>query len=167
MVKHVADRFYIAVAPRKGKRDVEDAAKGGINLIINNRPDGESEDQMSSAEIEAEARAHGADYVHIPVVPGEITDEQIDAMDAAIKKVGDGYILATCRTGMRSMTMYALAKAKNGEKFDNLLGIAKIIGFDLIEYREKMVQLNKAHAEAEKAKAAAEKAAAEAAKTEG
>jgi len=57
MVKRVGDKIFIAVAPKRGNGDIEEVAKGGINLIINNRPDGESDDQMSSAEIEATARA--------------------------------------------------------------------------------------------------------------
>ncbi len=158
MVKRLNDKFFIAVAPRRGKGDVEAVGKGGISLLINNRPDGESSDQLSSAEIEETARAFGMDYVHLPVVPGQITDDQITAMGEAMKRAGDGYILATCRTGMRSMTMYALVQAKNGMKYDDLMAQAKIIGFDLLEYRERLIQLNKAHAEAEKAKAAAAKA---------
>jgi uncharacterized protein (TIGR01244 family) len=152
MVKQVSDKFFIAVAPRRGQKDIEAAARGGINVIINNRPDGEADDQMSSAEIEADARAAGVNYVHIPVVPNQIDDEQISEMVEALKKAGDGYILATCRTGMRAMTMYALAQAKGGVKFDELMALAKEIGFDLIEYRDKMAQLNRAHAEAQKAK---------------
>jgi len=150
MVKQVRDKFFIAVAPRRGQKDVEEAAKGGVKLLINNRPDGESADQMSSAEIEAAARASGMDYVHIPVVPGQISDEQISAMVEAIKSAGDGYILATCRTGMRSMIMFALAQAKIGAKYDDLFAIGKAIGFDLMDHRDRMIRL---YAEAEKAKA--------------
>lgn len=156
MVKRVSEKFYVAVAPRRGKYDIEEVAKGGINLIINNRPDGESHDQMSSAEIEKNARALGMDYVHIPVVPTQISNEQITAMGEAIKQGGDGYILATCRTGMRSMIMFALAQAQIGVKSEDLMAIAKTMGFDLIDHRDRMVQLNNAHAEAEKAKATAE-----------
>jgi len=58
------------------------------------------------------------DYVHIPVVPAQISDEQITAMAEAIKQAGDGYILATCRTGMRAMTIFALAQAKIGVKHE-------------------------------------------------
>jgi uncharacterized protein (TIGR01244 family) len=155
MVKRVGDKIYIAVAPKRGNRDIEEVAKGGMNLIINNRPDGESEDQMSSAEIEATARSVGMDYVHIPVVPTQITDEQITAMAEAIKQAGDGNILATCRTGMRSMIIFALAQAKIGVEQEELMGIAKTMGFDLIDHLERMIQLNKAHAAAEKAKAKA------------
>ena len=88
MVKRISDKFFIVVAPKRGSDDIEQVAKGGINLIINNRPDGESADQMSSAEIEAKTRALGMDYVHIPVIPTQITDEQITAMGDAIKQAG-------------------------------------------------------------------------------
>jgi len=153
MVKRISDKFFIVVAPKRGSDDIEQVAKGGINLIINNRPDGESSDQMSSAEIEAKTRALGMDYVHIPVIPNQITDDQITAMADAIKQAGDGYILATCRTGMRAMILYSLAQAKIGVNYEDLMGIAKTMGFDLIDHRDRMVQLNAA---AEKAKAAAE-----------
>jgi uncharacterized protein (TIGR01244 family) len=152
MVKHVRDKFFIAVAPRRGKGDIEEAAKGGVKLLINNRPDGESQDQMSSAEVEAAARAAGMDYVHIPVVSNQITDEQISAMADAIKQAGNNYILATCRTGMRSMIMYALAQAKSGAKYDDLFAVGKAIGFDLMDHRDRMIRLHEAHAEAAKAK---------------
>lgn len=153
MVKHIRDKFYVAVAPRRGHKDVEEAAKGGINLLINNRPDGESPDQMSSAEIEAAARAAGMDYVHIPIIPSKISDEQIDATVEALERAGDGYILATCRTGMRSLIMYSLAQAKIGKKYDDLLAVGKMIGFDMMDHRDRMMRLHTAHAEAEKAKA--------------
>ena len=152
MVKRISDKFFIVVAPKRGTDDIEQVAKGGINLIINNRPDGESPDQMSSADIEAKTRALGMDYVHIPVVPTQIPDEQITAMGEAIKQAGDGYILATCRTGMRAMIIYALAQAKIGVKSEDLMEIGKTMGFDLMDHRDRMVQLNNAY---EKTKATA------------
>jgi uncharacterized protein (TIGR01244 family) len=155
MVKRIGDKFFIAVAPKRTNYDIEEVAKGGINLIINNRPDGESYDQMPSEEIEGQARALGMDYVHIPVIPTQITDDQITAMEEAIKRGGDGYILATCRTGMRALIMYALAHCKNGGNPEDMMAIGKKMGFDLIEHRERMIQLNRAYKEAEKAKAAA------------
>jgi uncharacterized protein (TIGR01244 family) len=158
MVKRVGDKFFVAVAPQRGKYDIEEAAKGGITLLINNRPDDDSTGgndllTMSSAEIEAQARAAGMDYVHIPVVPARISDDQITAMAEAIKRGGDGYILATCRTGMRALIMYALAQSKIGAvKHEDIIAMGKMMGFDLMEHRERMIQLTKAY-EAEKAKA--------------
>jgi uncharacterized protein (TIGR01244 family) len=154
MVKRVGDRFFVAVAPQRGKYDIEEAAKGGITLLINYRPDDDSTGgndllTMSSAEIEAQARAAGMDYIHIPVIPTQISDDQITATVEAIKQAGDGYILATCRTGMRALIMYALAQSKIGAvKHEDMLAMGKAMGFDLIEHRERMIQFNKAHAAA-------------------
>jgi uncharacterized protein (TIGR01244 family) len=150
MVKQISDKVFVAVAPRRGKGDIEEVAKGGINLIINNRPDGESPDQIPSAEMEAQARTAGMDYVHIPVIPSQITDEQINAMAEALKKGSGGYTLITCRTGMRAMILYSLAQAKIGVKYEPLFELAKTMGFDMIEHRDRMILFNKAHAEAEK-----------------
>jgi uncharacterized protein (TIGR01244 family) len=161
MVKRVGDRFFVAVAPQRGKYDIEEAAKGGINLLINFRPDDDSTGgndllTMRSAEIEAQARAAGMDYIHIPVVPTQISDDQITATAEAIKQAGNGYILGSCRTGMRALIMYGLAQSKIGAvKPEDIVAMGKAMGFDLMEHRERMIQLNRAHAEAEKAKAAA------------
>ena len=149
MVKRVSEKVFVAVAPRRGKYDIEEVARGGINLIINNRPDGEAHDQMSSAEIEANARALGMDYIHLPVTPAQISDDQIAAMTEALRKGADGYTLLTCRTGMRAMTMYALAQASTGMKSEDLMEIGKTMGFDLMDHRDRMVQLNAAAEKAE------------------
>jgi uncharacterized protein (TIGR01244 family) len=159
MVKRVGDKFFIAVAPQRGKYDIEEAAKGGITFLINNRPDDDSQNgndmlAMSSAEVEAQARAAGMGYIYLPVVPTKITDDQITAMGEAIKQGGDGWILATCRTGMRALIMYALAQSKIGAvKPEDMMALGKKMGFDLIEHRERMIQLNRAYTEAQEAKA--------------
>jgi sulfide:quinone oxidoreductase len=84
--------------------DVATAVALGIRSIINNRPDGEAPDQPSSAEIEAAAKAAGLGYRHIPVPPGLVLDEHIDAFSAAISEL-DSPILAFCRTGSRSVSL--------------------------------------------------------------
>jgi len=60
-------------------------------LIINNRPDGESDDQMSRRKSK---RQPGAWHGLCPYSSGsgQISDEQITAMAEAIKQAGDGYI---------------------------------------------------------------------------
>jgi uncharacterized protein (TIGR01244 family) len=83
------------------------------------------------------------DYIHIPVVPGQISDDQITAMAEAIKQGGNGYILATCRIGMRAMIMYALAQSKIGVNCEGMIATAKAMGFDRMEHRERMLQLNR------------------------
>ncbi len=61
----VADDFF--ASPQISLADIEEAARIGVTLIINNRPDGEEPGQIAGAEIEAAARAAGLDYVAFPV----------------------------------------------------------------------------------------------------
>ena len=43
----------VLASPQIGAADVAEAAAQGVTLIINNRPEGESDDQTPGAEIEA------------------------------------------------------------------------------------------------------------------
>ena len=86
------------------------ALAGQFGTIINNRPDSEEPGQATSAELEAAARKLGLDYVHIPVVPGQMTDEQVAAFARAVSE-RPGAKLAFCRTGNRSASLWALSQA--------------------------------------------------------
>lgn len=100
-----------------------------FRTIINNRPDAEEPGQPTSAEIEAEARRLGLDYLHLPVVPGKITDEEIERFGEAIVR-RKGPILAFCRTGTRSATLWALSQSGKRTP-DEILKIAAAAGYDL------------------------------------
>ncbi|MGH7023523.1 MAG: TIGR01244 family sulfur transferase [Caulobacteraceae bacterium] len=117
-----------AVSPQIGAADVGRASSQGFKQIINNRPDGESPDQPPGAEIEAAARAHGLDYVAIPVT-GRLTAEQAKAMAEA---AAAGPTLAFCRTGTRSITAWALGQVATGAlSREELLRLAAAAGYDL------------------------------------
>lgn len=105
------------------------ALAGTFGTLINNRPDAEEPGQPSSAEIEAAARKLGMGYVHIPVVPGQISDAQVRAFARALEEI-PGSKLAFCRTGTRSTTLWALSSAgKKGT--DQILSAAQQAGYDL------------------------------------
>lgn len=109
-----------------------------FRTIINNRPDGEEPGQPSSIEIEREARRLGLDYVHIPVVPGEIKDEQAAAFGRALTE-RKGPVLAFCKSGRRAVTLWALSQAgKRGP--DEILAAAQMAGFDLSALKSKLQQ---------------------------
>jgi sulfide:quinone oxidoreductase len=100
-----------------------------FRTIVNNRPDAEEPGQAGSAEIEQAARKLGLDYVHIPVVPGQITDEQVAAFARALADK-PGPVLAFCRSGARSASLWALSRA--GEHgAEDVLEAAARAGFDL------------------------------------
>ncbi|MEA3053700.1 MAG: hypothetical protein QOG72_2603 [Sphingomonadales bacterium] len=107
--------------------DIPALAAQRIRLIVNNRPDGEELGQPSSAEIEAAARAAGLDYRHIPIAGG-FPAAQVEAMAEAL---GQGPVLAFCRSGTRSTYLWALARSSRGGDAETLLRRAAEAGYDL------------------------------------
>lgn len=120
----------IMVAPQIGLDAVAEAKASGVTLIINNRPEGESEDQIPGSEIEAAARAAGIDYVAIPVTHAGFSEPQVVAMRAALEQA-KGPVLAYCRSGTRSTLLWALAQSSLGEHPAVLAEKAAGAGYDL------------------------------------
>ena len=117
-------------SPQVSTQDVAAAARQGVSLLINNRPDGEEEGQPSGDEIAAAASANGMDYVAIPVGHAGFGDAQVQAMADALDKA-DGTALAYCRSGTRSTFLWALAQANRGEDPAHLIRAAQGAGYDL------------------------------------
>jgi len=82
----------------------------GYRSIICNRPDGESPDQPLYAEIERRAKEQGLMAAFLPVESGKVSDEQSVAFGQLMAELPNP-VLAYCRTGMRSTTMWALSQA--------------------------------------------------------
>lgn len=99
----------ISVAPQLLPNEVADVAAAGFKGIINNRPDGEAPDQPSSQELKAEAKRQGLAYWHIPVVPGQATEEDARAFAAALD-AAQGPVVAFCRTGNRSSGLWKMTQ---------------------------------------------------------
>lgn len=82
----------------------------GFKSIINNRPDMEGgPEQPTSAQIEDAARQAGLDYVHQPVVAGQITELDVRTFANHYNELPKP-LLMFCRTGNRSNNLYQLAK---------------------------------------------------------
>lgn len=113
---------------------VAEAKTLGIVRIINNRPEGESDDQVAGADIEAAARAAGMDYVAIPVTHSGFSQAQVDAMADALSV--DGPVLAYCRSGTRSTLLWALARAKAGDNPAVIASRAAAAGYDVTPVRQ-------------------------------
>jgi uncharacterized protein (TIGR01244 family) len=78
--------------------------------VINNRPDGESPDQPTSAEMQAAAEAAGLSYHFIPLGREGVSPEMIEEERVALEG-SDGPVLCFCRSGTRSTTLWALTQA--------------------------------------------------------
>ena len=123
-----------------GEIDLDDVAKAktqGIALIVNNRPEGEAEDQTPGAEIEQAAQAAGMRYCAIPVTHAGFSESQVSAMCEALAEE-TGKVLAYCRSGTRSTLLWALALASKGEDPSSLTQSALAAGYDLAPISEAM-----------------------------
>lgn len=138
MFRKLTDSVF--ASPQIGLTEVSEAAAQGIALIINNRPEDESEDQTSGAEIAAAARAAGIGYVAIPVTHTGFSENQVRAMAEALAGA-NGPVLAYCRSGTRSTLLWALAEASKGGDPGWLTELAAEAGYDVSPVRPLMDML--------------------------
>ena len=130
----------VSVAGQLAPHDMPAAAAAGFTTVINNRPDNEEPGQPAGAAVAAAAAAAGLRYVAIPVDHRGIDAEQIAATAAALRDSG-GPLLAFCRSGTRSATLWALAAASLGEDVDAVIAAAARGGYPLGGMRPALVQL--------------------------
>lgn len=133
MFRQITDSVF--ASPQIGTEAIAEAKEMGIVRIVNNRPEGESDDQTPGDTIEAEARAAGIDYVAIPVGHGGFSQAQVDAMAKALD-TADGPVLAYCRSGTRSTLLWALARAKAGDNPSVIASKAAAAGYDVSPIRQ-------------------------------
>ncbi len=119
----------IAVSAQITPDDIPAIAAAGFKTLICNRPDGEGNDQPAFHEIEQAAQTAGLRTHYLPVVSGKVQDDDAQAfgelLDAAPKPV-----LAYCRTGTRSVTLWALSRAGR-LPLPTILTAAKAAGYDM------------------------------------
>ncbi|MFZ9395749.1 MAG: TIGR01244 family sulfur transferase [Erythrobacter sp.] len=121
-------------SPQIWPEDVAEAARLGVTMIINNRPDGESPGEPQGAEIEAAAHAAGMAYVAIPVSHAGFSLPQVEAMSEALDR-NPGKVLAYCRSGTRSTLLWSLAQARAGMDPDAIAAAAASAGYDIAPVR--------------------------------
>lgn len=129
MFHKLTDSVY--ASPQIGVDEVAEARALGVALIVNNRPEGESDDQTPGEEIESAARAAGIAYVAIPVTHSGFSEPQVTAMREALDRAGEAPVLAYCRSGTRSTLLWALAEASAGADPQALAEAAAGAGYDL------------------------------------
>jgi uncharacterized protein (TIGR01244 family) len=111
IITHISDKF--STSPQITVDDVAEIAALGFKTIINNRPDGEGGvEQPLSEAIKVAAESAGIKYVHIPVIPGNITEANV-AECATFLLNTPTPILGFCRTGNRASNLYQQASNKN------------------------------------------------------
>jgi len=127
-IQQVSDTF--SVSAQLSVADVQTLAEQGIKSLICNRPDGEGADQVNVTEIETAAADAGMETVYLPVVSGNFEAGDIDAFRAAVDRLPSP-IHAYCRTGTRSITLWALYQRRLGTPVSRLIADAQRCGYDL------------------------------------
>ncbi|SLN19749.1 Beta-lactamase hydrolase-like protein [Roseivivax jejudonensis] len=119
----------LAVSPQITAADVAALAAEGYRGIICNRPDGEGADQPSFEEIERAASENGLEARYLPVTTGMVRDADAEAFAEALRTL-PGPVLAYCRSGTRSATLWALSEA-TARPLPDILARTKAAGYDM------------------------------------
>lgn len=98
-----------AVAGQITADQVADLKAAGFRSVICNRPDDEQPGQPSAAEIRAAVEAAGLTFLHIPVVSGQITGDDVEKTAEALASL-EGPVFAYCRSGTRSTNLFVMAQ---------------------------------------------------------
>ena len=128
LIKQVTEEF--SVSGQLSADDIEHMATRGIRSLMCNRPDGEANDQPNVTEIEMAAERHGMQLAYLPVVPGKITPEDIDKFLSGYERLQKP-VHAYCRTGTRSITLWAMYQRRMGMSESEILRLASEQGYDL------------------------------------
>ncbi|MGD9866273.1 MAG: TIGR01244 family sulfur transferase, partial [Pseudodonghicola sp.] len=126
-IKKITDG--LSVSPQIAVADIAAIKAAGFRAVICNRPDAEAADQPSHEEIETAAAAAGLEFRFLPVTPGIVTDETAAAFGTALTEL-PGPVLAYCRTGTRSTTLWSLSEAPR-RPLPAILAAAKAAGYDM------------------------------------
>jgi len=126
-LKKISSKF--SVSPQIAAADLAAIQEAGFRAIICNRPDGEGADQPSFEEIEAAAKKAGLETAYVPVTSGLVTDDDVAAFGASLNDLPRP-VLAYCRTGTRSATLWSFHESKK-RPMPEILAATKAAGYDM------------------------------------
>lgn len=119
----------LSVTGQLRAEDLPALAERGVRTLICNRPDGESVDQPGFAEIARAAQAAGIEAHYQPVEFGRITDAEARAFGALLDASARPAV-AYCRSGRRSVALWAMARAQQ-LPLPAILAAARRAGHDM------------------------------------
>lgn len=126
----------ISVSPQIGLENTNELAALGFKSIICDRPDAEEADQSTGADVCQAPMGAGLDFRHIPVIGSNITDNDIALFREALAVLPKP-ILAYCRSGTRSATLWALSTAET-TSVEHVMATAAEAGYDLNALRSRL-----------------------------
>lgn len=129
---------FLSVSPQIYPAQMGRLARWGFKTIFNNRPDNEKAGQPLSAELAGEADKHGMVFVNLPILTSGVTERNVVDFSVEIARAY-GPVLAFCRSGTRSTTLWARHEARRMDA-DSIIGFAATIGYDLSSHKDHFVR---------------------------
>lgn len=128
-ITKISDALSVSTQP--SLEEIKSLRSLGFTTVVNNRPDGEDDAQPGTkAEAQAADRSDLA-YVHIPVTLATITEADVRAFQAALLR-SDGPVLAHCKGGARSLSLYIIGEVLDGRMAaEDVDAFGKQHGFDM------------------------------------
>lgn len=99
----------LAVTGQIGPRHIDALADAGFRTIICNRPDGEEAGQPDEAAVRAAAEAKGLRFAYLPVSHDQLTPARAAEFSRLVAELPKP-VVAYCRSGARSSTLWQIAK---------------------------------------------------------
>lgn len=127
----VTEQFFVS-----GQIDAETVMHlkdENFHNIVCNRPDNEEPNQPTKKSIKDVCNNNHLDFYDLEVKPGDVDFDKISKTFEIISKKKK--TLAYCRTGTRSITLWAFASCNNME-VDQILGAVTEAGYDLNHLRD-------------------------------
>ncbi|GJD36098.1 TIGR01244 family sulfur transferase [Methylobacterium aerolatum] len=120
-----------AVASQPAPDAIAALAETGTVLLINNRPDGEEPGQPGDAAEAQAAAGAGLAYRHLPVTGDALNREDVARFRQALREA-DGPVVAHCRSGTRSLTLWVIGEVLEGHlAAGDVTDVGARHGFDL------------------------------------
>jgi len=126
-IRQVTEDF--AVAPQIAPEDMAVLREAGFTRIIANRPDGEEPGQPTLDALRRAAEAEGLEFHAIPI--RQPTPESVEATSSLLQQ-SDERTFAFCRSGTRSVTLWAMAMLQTGAMTrEEALAAARKAGYSI------------------------------------
>lgn len=109
-IRQITENY--SVAPQISIDDIAQIKAAGFKSVISNRPDAE-DGAVPHDAIEAAVCEAGLEFRYIPVISGQITQENVDDQATALEAL-PGPVLAYCRSGARCTNLYGLVTQQRG-----------------------------------------------------
>lgn len=138
MVNPVRLTSKLLVSSQIAPEDLPSLDALGIRTIVCNRPDGEGASQPSAETLEQTARDLGMTFTSLPMTPKFEMREGDAARFGEILDGAQGEVLAFCRTGKRSVSMWARSQLGKLETAE-IERVAAQSGFDVADYLERVL----------------------------